>query len=59
LRPHGPGRVIAYATSAYTILEPPRLIDIRVDGDTAVAVYSDGHRTRLRELSGRWLIDSL
>src|SRR5262245_1956310 len=32
--------------------DPPRLTDIRVDGDAAVAIYSDGHRTRLRRIDG-------
>ena len=31
---------------------------IRVDGDTAVATYSNGDRTPLRKVDGRWLIDS-
>lgn len=39
-------------------LEPPRMTNIRVDGDTAVASYSNGDRTRLRKVNGRWLIDS-
>jgi hypothetical protein len=38
--------------------EPPRMTDIRVDGDTAVASYSSGDRTRLRKVDGHWLIDS-
>jgi hypothetical protein len=38
--------------------EPPRMTDIRVDGATAVASYSNGERTRLRKINGRWLIDS-
>ena len=39
-------------------LEPPRVTSIRVDGATAVASYSNGDRTRLRKVNGRWLIDS-
>jgi hypothetical protein len=38
--------------------EPPRVTNIRVDGATAVASYSNGDRTRLRKVNGRWLIDS-
>jgi hypothetical protein len=37
--------------------EPPRMTGIRVDGDTAVARYPNGERTRLRRLN-HWLIDS-
>ena len=38
--------------------EPPRMTGIRVNGDIAVASYSNGDRTRLRKVNGRWLIDS-
>ena len=38
--------------------ERPRMTGIRVDGDTAVATYSNGDRTPLRKVDGRWLIDS-
>jgi hypothetical protein len=38
--------------------KPPRLTDIRVNGNTAVASYSNGDRTQLRKVNGRWLIDS-
>lgn len=38
--------------------EPPHMTGIRVDGDTAVASYSNGDPTTLRRLNGRWLIDS-
>jgi hypothetical protein len=34
------------------------MTDIRIDGATAVASYSNGARTRLRKVGGRWLIDS-
>jgi hypothetical protein len=38
--------------------EAPRMTTIRVNGDAAVASYSNGDRTRLLKLNGRWLIDS-
>jgi hypothetical protein len=38
--------------------EPVRLTRIRVDGDTAIATYSNGDRPQLRKINGRWLIDS-
>jgi hypothetical protein len=34
------------------------MTNIRVDGATAGASYSNGDRTRLRKVKGRWLIDS-
>jgi hypothetical protein len=46
------------ATAEVVASEPPRMTGIRVDGATAVASYSNGDRTRLRKVDGRWLIDS-
>ncbi len=48
----------AYTYAEVVPSEPPRMTDIRVDGATAVASYSNGDRTRLRKVNGRWLIDS-
>jgi hypothetical protein len=38
--------------------EPPRMTEVRVNGDTAAVTFSDGRQTRLRKAHGRWLIDS-
>ena len=48
----------AYFYAAVVPVKPPRVTGIRVDGDTAVASYSNDDRTRLRKVDGRWLIDS-
>ena len=54
-----PDTADALAVTAEIVpLEPPRMTNIRVDGDTAVASYSNGDRTRLRKVNGSWLIDS-
>jgi hypothetical protein len=37
---------------------PRRMTSVRVNGDTAVANFSDGRQSRLRKIHGRWLIDS-
>ena len=48
----------AHSYAAAVPIEPPRVTGIRVDGDIAVATYSNDDRTRLRKVDGRWLIDS-
>jgi hypothetical protein len=52
------GTVIVETLSAVDDPEAPRMTDIQIDGDRAVARYSNGGRTRLQKVHGRWLIDS-
>ena len=54
-QPHEPNAVLLAKVIAP---ETPRMIRVRVHGDTAVVTCSDGDERRLRKIHGRWLIDS-